>query len=99
MSLIAQWRPAPEVNLDEVEVHFVEEPTRIFLVRYMEPSEDEHWKGPIRVSVKLAKGSLAGCACHLTDASHMGSEYVPEFNDDGSITLWLMPQSFCFIEK
>ena len=71
----------------------------IFLVRYMEPSDEEHWKGPIRVSVKLAKGSLAGCTCHLTDASHMGSEYVPEFNDDGSITLWLMPQAFCFIEK
>ena len=71
----------------------------VLVVRYMEQTEDEYVLGPKPVTVALARGSLAGARCHLTDTPMTYSEFEPETLADGSLVFMLEPQSFVYIEK
>lgn len=70
----------------------------IFVVRYLEASDDEFVHGPKPVTVSLAGGSLAGATCHLTDTPMTYSQFDPETDPDGSLVFMLEPQSFVYIE-
>ena len=65
------------------------------VVRYI---DNDNITAPQIVTIKADGRSLANARCHMTDKNYFFSEVVPDFNDDGSISLIFKPNSFAFIE-
>ena len=65
------------------------------IVRY---TDNDNLTVPMIVRIKADGRSLANARCHLTDKGYFFSEVIPDFNDDGSISLIFKPNSFAFIE-
>ena len=67
----------------------------VLIVNY---TNDDNRYTPKRVTLRLKSGeSLAKAVCHLTDRTYIYTQFDPEPNEDGSIDLTLMPNSFVYV--
>ena len=68
----------------------------VYIARF---NEDDNVCVPKAVSFRLADGSrIGGARAHVTDFSTVYTETTPEEAADGSVQLWLEPQSFATVE-
>ena len=67
----------------------------LFVVRY---GDDDNVSDTARVTISVPGARLAGATCHMTDFVRSHTEVPPVLNADGTVTIWMQPRSFAFVE-